>query len=51
MIILKSRLMAEDNRKMIEENKSRRHQQTMDQRAEIIKALNKLIDKLQVRFS
>lgn len=50
-VILKSRKMAEDGRKMTEENKSRRHQQTMDQRAEVLKALNKLIDKLQVRFS
>lgn len=50
-VILKSRKMAEDGRKMTEENKSRRHQQTIDQRAEVLKALNKLIDKFQVRFS
>lgn len=50
-VILKSRMMAENSRKMIEENKSKRHQQTMDQRAKVIKALNKLTNKLQVRFS
>nr|XP_012233087.1 PREDICTED: uncharacterized protein LOC105678374 [Linepithema humile] len=39
-VIMKSRRMAE-------ENKLKRHQQTMDQRTEILNALNKLIDKLQ----
>jgi hypothetical protein len=40
-VIIKSRRMAE-------ENKLKRHQQTMDQREKILDALNKLIDKLQV---
>jgi len=43
-IIMKSRRIAE-------ENKQKRHQQIMDQRTEILNALNKLIDKLQVIFS
>jgi len=43
-VIMKSRRIAK-------ENKRKRHQQIMDQRIEILNALNKLIDKLQVIFS
>jgi len=43
-VIMKSRRIAE-------ENKQNRHQKIMDQRTEILNALNKIIDKLQVIFS
>lgn len=36
------------SRKLAEENKLKRYQQTMDQQTQILNALNKLIDKVQV---
>ncbi|XP_020296779.1 uncharacterized protein LOC109861510 [Pseudomyrmex gracilis] len=37
-------------RKIAEENKLKHHQQIMNQRGEILNALNKLIDKLQIKW-